>query len=84
MSQQVLLFFSKLLSQVQKPLLQLVNVYRPVQVNQVEHLQHTAEAHLCLSVLCVSAGVVSPHTAYSDMHTAGSLGYRQCSEVVRA
>lgn len=31
MSQQVLLFFSKLLSQVQKPLLQLVNVYRPVQ-----------------------------------------------------
>lgn len=48
MSQQVLLFFSKLLSQVQKPLLQLVNVYRPVQVNQVEHLQHTAEAHLYL------------------------------------
>ncbi|XP_030579580.1 FHF complex subunit HOOK-interacting protein 2B isoform X2 [Archocentrus centrarchus] len=31
MSQQVLLFFSNLLSQVQKPLLQLVNVYRPVQ-----------------------------------------------------
>ncbi|XP_056231985.1 FHF complex subunit HOOK-interacting protein 2B isoform X1 [Seriola aureovittata] len=31
MSQQVLLFFSKLLSQVQKPLLHLVNVYRPVQ-----------------------------------------------------
>ncbi|XP_029283303.1 LOW QUALITY PROTEIN: protein FAM160B2-like [Cottoperca gobio] len=31
MVQQVLLFFSKLLSQIQKPLLQLVNVYRPVQ-----------------------------------------------------
>ncbi|XP_039979106.1 protein FAM160B2 [Xiphias gladius] len=31
MSQQVLLFFSKLLSQVQKPVLDLVNVYRPVQ-----------------------------------------------------
>ncbi|KAM9360550.1 FHF complex subunit HOOK-interacting protein 2B [Symphorus nematophorus] len=31
MVQQVLLFFSKLLSQMQKPLLQLVNVYRPVQ-----------------------------------------------------
>lgn len=31
MSQQVLLFFSKLLSQMQKPLLQLVPVYRPVQ-----------------------------------------------------
>uniref|UniRef100_A0A7N8XIZ8 Family with sequence similarity 160 member B2 n=1 Tax=Mastacembelus armatus TaxID=205130 RepID=A0A7N8XIZ8_9TELE len=31
MSQQVLLFFSKLLSQMQKPLLHLVNVYRPVQ-----------------------------------------------------
>ncbi|XP_063753972.1 FHF complex subunit HOOK-interacting protein 2B-like isoform X2 [Eleginops maclovinus] len=32
MVQQVLLFFSKLLSQIQKPLLQLVNVYRPVQL----------------------------------------------------
>uniref|UniRef100_A0A7N8XFF6 Family with sequence similarity 160 member B2 n=1 Tax=Mastacembelus armatus TaxID=205130 RepID=A0A7N8XFF6_9TELE len=32
MSQQVLLFFSKLLSQMQKPLLHLVNVYRPVQI----------------------------------------------------
>ncbi|XP_028270712.1 FHF complex subunit HOOK-interacting protein 2B isoform X2 [Parambassis ranga] len=31
MSQQVLLFSSKLLSQVQQPLLHLVNVYRPVQ-----------------------------------------------------
>uniref|UniRef100_A0A8C2WVP3 FHF complex subunit HOOK-interacting protein C-terminal domain-containing protein n=1 Tax=Cyclopterus lumpus TaxID=8103 RepID=A0A8C2WVP3_CYCLU len=31
MVQQVLLFFSKLLSQIQKPLLQLVGVYRPVQ-----------------------------------------------------
>ncbi|KAM4746726.1 FHF complex subunit HOOK-interacting protein 2B [Anableps anableps] len=31
MTQQVLLFFSKLLSQMQKPLLQLVPVYRPVQ-----------------------------------------------------
>ncbi|XP_037339314.2 FHF complex subunit HOOK-interacting protein 2B isoform X1 [Pungitius pungitius] len=31
MVQQVLLFFSKFLSQIQKPLLQLVNVYRPVQ-----------------------------------------------------
>uniref|UniRef100_A0A8P4KM60 FHF complex subunit HOOK-interacting protein C-terminal domain-containing protein n=1 Tax=Dicentrarchus labrax TaxID=13489 RepID=A0A8P4KM60_DICLA len=31
MVQQVLLFFSRLLSQMQKPLLQLVNVYRPVQ-----------------------------------------------------
>ncbi|XP_074495821.1 FHF complex subunit HOOK-interacting protein 2B isoform X8 [Sebastes fasciatus] len=31
MVQQVLMFFSKLLSQIQKPLLQLVNVYRPVQ-----------------------------------------------------
>ncbi|MED6275790.1 hypothetical protein CHARACLAT_030050 [Characodon lateralis] len=31
MSQQVLLFFFKLLSQMQKPLLQLVPVYRPVQ-----------------------------------------------------
>ncbi|KAK5620000.1 hypothetical protein CRENBAI_003710 [Crenichthys baileyi] len=31
MSQQVLLFFFKLLSQMQKPLLQLVSVYRPVQ-----------------------------------------------------
>ncbi|XP_013883585.1 protein FAM160B2 [Austrofundulus limnaeus] len=31
MSQQVLLFFFKLLSQMQKPLLQLVGVYRPVQ-----------------------------------------------------
>ncbi|MEQ2213354.1 hypothetical protein XENOCAPTIV_013570 [Xenoophorus captivus] len=34
MSQQVLLFFFKLLSQMQKPLLQLVPVYRPVQVRQ--------------------------------------------------
>ncbi|XP_047448145.1 FHF complex subunit HOOK interacting protein 2B-like isoform X3 [Mugil cephalus] len=32
MFQQVLLFFSKLLSQMQKPLLQLLNVYRPVQL----------------------------------------------------
>lgn len=31
MVQQVFLFFSKLLSQIQKPLLQLVNIYRPVQ-----------------------------------------------------
>ncbi|XP_070760179.1 FHF complex subunit HOOK-interacting protein 2B-like [Enoplosus armatus] len=31
MVQQVLLFFSKLLSQIQKPLLQLISVYRPVQ-----------------------------------------------------
>ncbi|RVE68738.1 hypothetical protein OJAV_G00094630 [Oryzias javanicus] len=31
MLQQVLIFFSKLLSQMQKPLLQLLNVYRPVQ-----------------------------------------------------
>ncbi|KAK2838236.1 hypothetical protein Q5P01_015448 [Channa striata] len=31
MSQQVLVFFSKLLSQMQKPLLHLVSVYRPVQ-----------------------------------------------------
>ncbi|KAL2092248.1 hypothetical protein ACEWY4_012046 [Coilia grayii] len=31
MSQQVLLFFSKVLSQVQKPLLHIINVYRPVQ-----------------------------------------------------
>ncbi|KAM6944225.1 FHF complex subunit HOOK-interacting protein 2B isoform 2-T2 [Lycodopsis pacificus] len=31
MVQQVFLFFSKFLSQIQKPLLQLVNVYRPVQ-----------------------------------------------------
>lgn len=31
MSQQVLLFFSKLLAQIQKPLLELLNVYRPVQ-----------------------------------------------------
>lgn len=31
MSQQVMLFFSKLLSQIQKPLLHLINVYRPVQ-----------------------------------------------------
>ncbi|XP_056275069.1 FHF complex subunit HOOK-interacting protein 2B isoform X3 [Pseudoliparis swirei] len=31
MIQQVLLFFSKLLSQIQKPLLQLIAVYRPVQ-----------------------------------------------------
>uniref|UniRef100_A0A7N6AJK9 FHF complex subunit HOOK-interacting protein C-terminal domain-containing protein n=1 Tax=Anabas testudineus TaxID=64144 RepID=A0A7N6AJK9_ANATE len=31
MSQQVLLFFSKLLSQMQQPLLHLVNVYKPVQ-----------------------------------------------------
>ncbi|XP_044051715.1 FHF complex subunit HOOK interacting protein 2B isoform X2 [Siniperca chuatsi] len=31
MVQQVLLFFSKLLSQMQKPLLELVSVYRPVQ-----------------------------------------------------
>lgn len=31
MFQQVLLFFSKFLSQMQKPLLQLVNIYRPVQ-----------------------------------------------------
>ncbi|KAM4578558.1 FHF complex subunit HOOK-interacting protein 2B-like isoform 1-T1 [Fundulus diaphanus] len=31
MSQQVLIFFSKLLSQMQKPLLQLIPVYRPVQ-----------------------------------------------------
>ncbi|KAF3695236.1 Protein FAM160B2 RAI16-like protein Retinoic acid-induced protein 16 [Channa argus] len=31
MSQQVLVFFFKLLSQMQKPLLHLVNVYRPVQ-----------------------------------------------------
>ncbi|XP_041793346.1 protein FAM160B2 isoform X2 [Chelmon rostratus] len=31
MVQQVLLFFSKLLSQMQKPVLQLVSVYRPVQ-----------------------------------------------------
>lgn len=32
MVQQVLWFFSKLLSQMQKPLLHLVNIYRPVQV----------------------------------------------------
>ncbi|KAA0713742.1 Protein FAM160B2 RAI16-like protein [Triplophysa tibetana] len=31
MSQQVMLFFSKLLGQIQKPLLHLINVYRPVQ-----------------------------------------------------
>ncbi|XP_040052738.2 FHF complex subunit HOOK-interacting protein 2B [Gasterosteus aculeatus] len=31
MVQQVLLFFSRFLSQIQRPLLQLVNVYRPVQ-----------------------------------------------------
>ncbi|XP_050925439.1 FHF complex subunit HOOK interacting protein 2B isoform X3 [Lates calcarifer] len=33
MSQQVLLFFCKFLSQMQRPVLHLVNVYRPVQVN---------------------------------------------------
>uniref|UniRef100_A0A673L2Y6 Protein FAM160B2-like n=1 Tax=Sinocyclocheilus rhinocerous TaxID=307959 RepID=A0A673L2Y6_9TELE len=31
MSQQVMLFFSKVLSQIQKPVLHLINVYRPVQ-----------------------------------------------------
>ncbi|XP_073675354.1 FHF complex subunit HOOK-interacting protein 2B [Garra rufa] len=31
MSQQVMLFFSKVLSQLQKPVLHLINVYRPVQ-----------------------------------------------------
>ncbi|XP_053480209.1 FHF complex subunit HOOK interacting protein 2B [Ictalurus furcatus] len=31
MSQQVLLFFSKLLAQIQKPMLHMINVYRPVQ-----------------------------------------------------
>uniref|UniRef100_A0A671RS14 Protein FAM160B2-like n=1 Tax=Sinocyclocheilus anshuiensis TaxID=1608454 RepID=A0A671RS14_9TELE len=31
MSKQVMLFFSKVLSQIQKPLLHLINVYRPVQ-----------------------------------------------------
>ncbi|XP_072538616.1 FHF complex subunit HOOK-interacting protein 2B [Salminus brasiliensis] len=31
MSQQVLVFFSKVLTQIQKPLLHLINVYRPVQ-----------------------------------------------------
>ncbi|KAG7332026.1 hypothetical protein KOW79_003860 [Hemibagrus wyckioides] len=31
MSQQVLLFFSKLLGQIQKPMLHVINVYRPVQ-----------------------------------------------------
>ncbi|KAF4070443.1 hypothetical protein AMELA_G00285550 [Ameiurus melas] len=31
MSQQVLLFFSKLLAQIQKPMLHVINVYRPVQ-----------------------------------------------------
>ncbi|MCI4381276.1 hypothetical protein PGIGA_G00249640 [Pangasianodon gigas] len=31
MSQQVLLFFSKLLAQIQKPILHVINVYRPVQ-----------------------------------------------------
>lgn len=41
MCQQVLLFFSRLLSQMQRPLLQLVNVHRPVQVNtRLTHL-HT-------------------------------------------
>uniref|UniRef100_A0A3Q2QG75 Family with sequence similarity 160 member B2 n=1 Tax=Fundulus heteroclitus TaxID=8078 RepID=A0A3Q2QG75_FUNHE len=37
MSQQVLIFFSKLLSQMQKPLLQLIPVYRPVQVSCCPH-----------------------------------------------
>lgn len=52
MLQQVLIFFSKILRQVQKPLLQLVNVYRPVQVKLLEHSppQHTAEGHLYLCV----------------------------------
>uniref|UniRef100_A0A8C1AX40 FHF complex subunit HOOK interacting protein 2B n=1 Tax=Cyprinus carpio carpio TaxID=630221 RepID=A0A8C1AX40_CYPCA len=31
MSQQVMMFFSKVLSQIQKPVLHLINVYRPVQ-----------------------------------------------------
>lgn len=31
MSQQVLLFFAKVLSQIQKPILHIINVYRPVQ-----------------------------------------------------
>lgn len=35
MVQQVLVFFWKLLSQMTKPLLHLVNVYRPVQVTPV-------------------------------------------------
>lgn len=48
MVQQVLLFFWKLLSQMKKPLLHLVNVYRPVQVTS---------SHLCelLSVIRVCA-----------------------------
>ncbi|KTF78264.1 hypothetical protein cypCar_00034621 [Cyprinus carpio] len=35
MSQQVMLFFSKVLSQIQKPVLHLINVYRPVQKSRV-------------------------------------------------
>ncbi len=57
MVQQVLLFFSKLLSQMQKPLLQLVSVYRPVQVNtpHSETCSHSLRLHARWSRAAVKA-----------------------------
>ncbi|XP_041855780.1 protein FAM160B2 isoform X2 [Melanotaenia boesemani] len=55
MCQQVLIFFSKLLSEMQKPLLQLVNVYRPVQLIRLCALpgsQTEKEEAQFLLVLC--------------------------------
>lgn len=48
MVQQVLVFFWKLLSQMTKPLLHLVNVYRPVQVTSVDTEVHMKAAGLVL------------------------------------
>ncbi|XP_063051413.1 FHF complex subunit HOOK-interacting protein 2B [Engraulis encrasicolus] len=56
MSQQVLLFFSKVLSQVQKPLLHIINVYRPVQklirLCGLPHAQTEKEEALFLLSVC--------------------------------
>ncbi|XP_059192332.1 FHF complex subunit HOOK-interacting protein 2B [Centropristis striata] len=65
MVQQVLLFFSKLLSQMQKSLLQLVNVYRPVQ--KLIHLcalpgSHTEKEEAQFLLVVCSRVKQDPHT----------------------
>uniref|UniRef100_A0A8C1PMQ1 Family with sequence similarity 160 member B2 n=1 Tax=Cyprinus carpio TaxID=7962 RepID=A0A8C1PMQ1_CYPCA len=70
MSQQVMMFFSKVLSQIQKPVLHLINVYRPVQITKDSQKRCSSTSDEALEEGC--SGASSPERAPSPPSPSSS------------
>ncbi|XP_060787215.1 FHF complex subunit HOOK-interacting protein 2B [Neoarius graeffei] len=84
MSQQVLLFFSKLLVQIQKPMLHVINVYRPVQklirLCGLPDSQTEKEESLFLSSVC-SCVKKDPYVLNYILETNKEAQPRRCGSM---